>query len=189
MGECIKVTHAMGNVLLNAAISTKFPKEVGTRSFDEKAQAKIGEKFRLLFKKLKKSATKRNGSYLFGAFENWKASEISRGTMNAGGSVEMQNLQKETVYNLVDQDLEIEIKDLTGAEKSGIYWLCYLWAHPASPSCQSGGIQEDVVWPLVEMIGKTADLRKDIGLVTDGDDEYFGDSKPAEKKPETAPAA
>lgn len=189
MGDTIKISHGMGNVLINGAISVKFPKEIGTRSFDEKAQAKIAEKFGLLFKKLKKMSTKRNGGYMFGDFQNWKATEVRRGSMSAGGSVEMQNLHTETEYNLIDQDLEIELTELTGAHKSGIYWLCYLWTHPASPICQAQGVQQEVVWPLIEMIGKTGDLRKDIGLVSDGDEEYFGDSKPAEKKPEAAPAA
>lgn len=176
MGDSIKITHAMGNVLLNGSMQGKCPKDVGGRAFNDQAQAKINEKFRLLFKKMKKLSTKRSGNYLFGSFDNWKGVEINRpAVMTAGGSVEMQNVQKETQWNLIDQDLEINMPDLTGAEKSGIYWLCYLWCHPASQTSQNPGTQEEIIWPLIEMIGKTADLRKDIGLVTDGDDEYFGD--------------
>lgn len=189
MGDSIKITHTQGNVLLNGSMAGKFPKEVGGRAFNDQAQAKINDKFRLLFKKLKKISSKSDGSYLFGKKDNWKQIEVPKPqTMTASGSVEMQKVQTETQWSLVDADLEIELADLTGAEKSGIYWLCYLWCHPASPNCQNPGVQEDVIWPVIEKIGKTADLRKDIGLVSDGDEEYFGESKPAEKKAEAAPA-
>ena len=187
----MKITHAQGNVLLNGSMQGKMPKDVGGRAFNDQAQAKINEKFRLLFKKMKKLSTKKSGNYLFGQIENWKGVEVNRpGTMTGDGSIEMQKVQKETVWNIVDQDIEVDFPELTGAEKSGIYWLCYLWCHPASPTVQNPGMQEEVIWPLIDMIGKTGDLRKDIGLLSEGDEEYFGDVKPAEaKKPEAAPAA
>lgn len=177
MGDTLKITHGQGNMLLNGAVGNKFPASVGERKFNEGAQAKINEKFRLLGKLMKKAATKKDGRFMFGVFSNWKPIELKTSKMDAGGSIEMVDVQKETIYNLIDQDLEYELADVTGAAKSGIYWLCYLWSNPSSPICQNPGFQDEVVWPLVEMIGKAGALRTDIGLKDEGDDEYFGEEK------------
>lgn len=199
MAENVDLTYGMGNQFLGMALTTQFPEKVGDKTFKADTRAKINEWFRQLAKCLKKVSFKTNGQWIFGAKEGWSKKTLQAGTIRPGpkgdtvqlsteGSVEMQEAETETLWVLKDPDAKITL-ELTSQGRKGLYWLCYLMAHPQSSTAQSPAVLDDVVWPAVEAIGRVAALKKDIGLVDAEDDEDDPEVREEDPKPESQPKA
>ena len=145
----MKIKHVQGNVLLKLlGAGIVFPEKLGKEEFDPAQRAFANDEIRA-FRKVLMSYTelwalKRKA--LFGQASNWKQTSASADS-----------------WELVDQDLEIEIKMDDEAER-GLFWVLLLIIHPGSPFQLGVETQDDTAWPMVEQLGYRSEIRDMIGL-------------------------
>lgn len=144
------LTHQAAALILSAATKVAWPATLGTGDyglvFDDQERASIMESVVSVRDTLRKKSERKGKDWCVGEPANW----VSKG-------------DEPGRYTLVDLDLPIEI-ELTPMGRVGLYWLLLWMTHPASPAFQPGGIQEEVILPLVRMLGKEDALRYDLGL-------------------------
>lgn len=152
MSEAFKLTYRAAQLLLSAATHVIWPARLGASNdyalvFDEPERASIMQKVADLRAALRLKCHKRGNDWCVGEPSNWqvKVTDPSR-------------------YEIINHDLELEV-DLSSLANCGIYWLCLWMAHPGSPAFQNGGMQDEVIFPLVERLGQTEDLQYDLGLI------------------------
>ena len=145
----LKLTHRQGNhILAYLGSGVGLPEKLGKEEFDVAQRSFANDEMRLARQALlsysQMYAKKRK--VLFGNADNWKLRDEASG-----------------VYNLVDQEITIDVK-LSEEQERGIYWILLLMAHPGSPGAVGIDTLDEVVWPIAEALGLKNDLREMTGL-------------------------
>lgn len=153
MAEAMTLTHQAAALLLSAATKVAWPATLGSGQyalvFDDQERASIMESVVELRDTLRRKSTLKGKEWCIGEATNWEPKP-----------------DEPTRHALKDLGLPLEVS-VSPMGLVGMYWLLLWMMHPASPAFQPGGIQEEVIYPLVRMLGKEESLRYDLGLLDD----------------------
>ena len=148
----VKVTYRQGAAALaQLQRGIAFPEKLGKEEYDPAQRAFANEELQALRKVLLSysAAWAKRRETLFGPdINNWRRKNTQDG---------------EDTWALVDAQAEVEMALGEDAER-GLYWLCLLAMHPASPFLTGVADHADVWWPFAEAIGYRRDLQEVTGL-------------------------
>lgn len=152
MSDPIKLNYQTAQLLLSAASSVLWPARLGASNdyalvFPDEERADKMHKIAELRASLRAISHRREDQWCVGNAVNWR-----------------QKLTEPGRWEIIDKYLELEIRP-SDLGASAIYWLCLWMAHPGSPAFQNGGIQDEVIYPMVERLGQIDDLMYDLGLI------------------------
>jgi len=188
MPKDIVVQVRQANVILRTLASAAWPDALGDRKFSEPIRASINKEMRAAFRKIKAVSPilKEENLLLAGprdCYENRSAMSEKpreRRAEDEGGD-----------YRLVDKTREM-ILTLTPDARNGLARALLLLTHPASKWIATIAIQEEIVYPMAEVVGCMRMIAEETGenkneIVKIAFDEDAADEKDAKKEPHLVP--
>jgi hypothetical protein len=150
----VKLTAEQGQLLLMMAVNFQPPEKIGDATYSPVERAQAREEVRLLFRDFKAisphvQALGKKQRLLFGPADGWE---------------EVRNDKGEIIqFEVRDTSREIEVR-LSEDSVSGLLWCLATFMDSGSPAPVSVMVAENVIWPLVEKLGKVRALQEALGL-------------------------
>jgi hypothetical protein len=150
----VKFTSEQGQLLLMMSVNFQPPEKIGEATYGAVERAQAREEVRLLFRDFKAcsphvQALGKKQRLLFGPVDNWEEVRDGKGEI--------------TQFQVRDTSREIEVR-LSEDSISGLLWCLATFMDSSSPAPVSVMVAENVIWPLVEKLGKVRALQEALGL-------------------------
>ena len=174
-GLTIKVTIEEGQSLFMVAAGHRFPEKLGETTFTKNERNGGNIALRRLYRDLTTYSPITQGNTKYTAFGPADCWEQGRGQSG------------DTDWFLVRSKGEVTI-ELSEKAIHGATWILIFLLHPESQFCASAGVQENILWPLVDKLKKRVAIEKFIGVDAATYKDFEDDPAPKEMAKETVKA-